>query len=92
MSYLPEHREVRVTARESIRPLFVAPDLSPVPLLDRELEKGTKGWTDFDVKVPAEDRLSHRPAGLADRHLEEMTAGTARIRRPKPAAKRRVRI
>lgn len=88
-----EVREVRVTARESIRPLFVAPELSPVPLLNRELDKGLKGWTDFDNKPAEVGKPSQvRPVDLAERQLEEMTAGTTRIRRPKPAAKRSVKL
>ncbi|QGJ90989.1 hypothetical protein SEA_BIANCATRI92_91 [Mycobacterium phage BiancaTri92] len=75
MPMFAEHREVRVTARESIKTPFVAPDMAPVRLVDRELEKGLKGWTDFDVKI--EDTTGdHRPAGLAERQLEEMTVGT----------------
>ncbi|AXH46834.1 hypothetical protein SEA_ACOLYTE_91 [Mycobacterium phage Acolyte] len=70
-----EHREVRVTARQSVTMPFVAPELSPTRLVDRELEKGLKGWTDFDVKCP-DLRGDHKPAGLEDRQLEEMNVGT----------------
>ena len=70
-----EHREVRVTARQSIRKDFIAPDLSPVSLLNRELEKGKAGWTDTDVKV-TDLTGYHLPTGLAERQLEEMNVGT----------------
>lgn len=69
-----EHREVRVTERKSITMPFVAPDLSPVRTVDAELEKGKKGWTDFDVKVP-DLSTDHLPKGQADRRLEEMNIG-----------------
>ncbi|QDF18487.1 hypothetical protein SEA_RACHALY_92 [Mycobacterium Phage Rachaly] len=75
MPLFAEHREVRVTARESCKTPFVAPDQAPVRLLDRELDKGLKGWTDFDRKV--EDvRGEHLPKGFAERQLEEITVGT----------------
>ncbi|APC43238.1 hypothetical protein SEA_JAAN_91 [Mycobacterium phage Jaan] len=75
-----EHREVRVTARKSVRQDFIAPDLSPVRLIDRELEKGLKGWTDFDVKIEQEGNA--KPKGLAERQLEELKVGTPARRRP----------
>ncbi|AEK07366.1 hypothetical protein PBI_MYXUS_100 [Mycobacterium phage Myxus] len=75
MGYLAEHREVRVTARQSVGKLFIAPDLSPVKLVDRELEKGLQGWTDLDVKV-TDLRGDHLPKGHAERQLEAMTVGT----------------
>lgn len=82
-------REVRVTARIGITTPFVAPDRAPVPLLDRELEKGLKGWTDFDCKLvyaPYNPRTGrgisdHQAKGHADRQLEELTVGTAVIRK-----------
>lgn len=69
------HHEVRVTERKSVTMPFVAPDLSPATLLSRELDKGLKGWTDFDVKV-TDVRGDHLPKGLAERELEEISAGT----------------
>ncbi|AEL17773.1 hypothetical protein TURBIDO_95 [Mycobacterium phage Turbido] len=74
MPLFAEHREVRVTARESCKTPFVAPDQAPVRLLDRELDKGLKGWTDFDVKI--EEEGDCRPKGMAERQLEELTLGT----------------
>ncbi|AXC33244.1 hypothetical protein SEA_CRUCIO_95 [Mycobacterium phage Crucio] len=74
MPVFAEHREVRVTARESCKTPFVAPDQAPVRLLDRELEKGLKGWTDFDVKI--EEEGDAKPVGWAERQLEEITVGT----------------
>ena len=82
-------REVRVTARTGITTPFIAPDRAPVPLLDRELEKGLKGWTDISVKLveaPYNPRTGrgvshHQPVGLADRQLEELTLGMAVIRK-----------
>jgi len=48
---VPEFREVRVTARPSIRTPFVAPDMAPVPTHNVELEKiSGRDWTDFDNK------------------------------------------
>ncbi|AMW64171.1 hypothetical protein SEA_EVILGENIUS_94 [Mycobacterium phage EvilGenius] len=83
MPLFAEHREVRVTARESCKTPFIAPDQAPVALLHRELDKGLKGWTDFDVKI--EEEGDCRPKGWAERQLEEMTVGTfvpkTRVRR-----------
>ncbi|QUE25771.1 hypothetical protein SEA_SMEAGAN_97 [Mycobacterium phage Smeagan] len=67
-------RNVKASERKSIRTPFIAPDQAPVRLLDRELEKGLKGWTDFDVKI--EEEGDCRPKGMAERQLEEMTVGT----------------
>ncbi|AOQ27930.1 hypothetical protein SEA_POMAR16_98 [Mycobacterium phage Pomar16] len=71
MSVFTEHREVRVTARESIKTPFVAPELSPVRTVDAELEKGTKGWTDFSnkpevVNVPTSEIAAEREAALVE--------------------------
>ncbi|AFI25005.1 hypothetical protein [Mycobacterium phage SWU1] len=96
MPVFAEHREVRVTARESVKTPFVAPELSAPRLLDRELEKGLKGWTDFDYKIELPGDA--RPVGLAERQLEEITVGTAirkaprahapKVRRPRPTTRR----
>uniref|UniRef100_A0AAU8GRG6 Tail assembly chaperone n=1 Tax=Mycobacterium phage BabyBack TaxID=3158877 RepID=A0AAU8GRG6_9CAUD len=83
MSAFAEHREVRVTARKSVTPGFIAPDLSPTRLVDRELEKGLKGWTDFDVKLD-DIRGDHLPKGFAERQLEAMSAGMP-VRKARPA-------
>ncbi|QDP44673.1 hypothetical protein SEA_NOTHINGSPECIAL_89 [Mycobacterium phage NothingSpecial] len=84
MAVFAEHREVRVTARKSIKTPFVAPELSAVRTVDQELDKGTKGWTDFDTKVP-DLRGDHLPAGLAERQLEEMKVGTFIRKAPRKA-------
>ncbi|ATN92223.1 hypothetical protein SEA_TIPSYTHETREX_94 [Mycobacterium phage TipsytheTRex] len=97
MPVFAEHREVRVTARESVKTPFVAPELSAPRLLDRELEKGLKGWTDFDYKI--EEEGDGRPQGLAERQLEEITVGKTvirkapranapKVRRPRPTTRR----
>lgn len=72
-----EHREVRVTARESVRTPFVAPELSSPRVIDLELEKGLQGWTDFDVKVEDVTTMEHKPSGLAAKQLEEIAWGRA---------------
>ncbi|AHJ86454.1 hypothetical protein 40AC_91 [Mycobacterium phage 40AC] len=83
---LAEHREVRVTARKSVRTPFVAPELSAPRLVDLELDKGLKGWTDRDVKIPTEG--DGRPKGMAERQLEEMNiSGTRIIRKPRSQAR-----
>jgi hypothetical protein len=73
-------REVRYTARVSVLAPFVAPDIAPVSLLARELEKGTKGWTATDIKLPAVVN-EHRPVGWEERELAEFTAGQTVARR-----------
>lgn len=62
---IAEHREVRVTRRESVKAPFVAPDLSPVRTVDLELDKGQRGWTDHSIKVDAPPTDYHKPRGLA---------------------------
>ncbi|ASZ75437.1 hypothetical protein PBI_JOSHKAYV_98 [Mycobacterium phage JoshKayV] len=92
-----EHREVRVTARESCKTPFVAPDQAPVSLLNRELEKGLKGWTDFDVKIEDTGMVDGGAVRAAEAEFEAMTVGTyvrkapqttARVRRPRPTTRR----
>jgi hypothetical protein len=51
MSWLPEFREVRVTARLSVTTPFVAPEIAPVSTHQIELAKGSVGWTDHDLKL-----------------------------------------
>ncbi|AZS08292.1 hypothetical protein PBI_IRONMAN_92 [Mycobacterium phage IronMan] len=82
MSAFAEHREVRVTRRKSITMPFVAAELSPVRTVDQELDKGLKGWTDFDKKIEVEGNA--RPKGLAERELEAMNVGTRIRRSPAP--------
>ncbi|AGR46510.1 hypothetical protein ODIN_96 [Mycobacterium phage Odin] len=79
---------MRVTARQSVKMPFVAPELSAPRQIDLEIEKGLKGWTDFDTKCP-DLRGDHLPKGHAERQLEEMKVGT--YIRKTPAA-RNVRV
>lgn len=90
-------RDVRVTARESIRMPFVAPDLSPVRVIDQELEKGLQGWTDLDVVIESSDPNYHVSVGMADRQIQvnyeglrpvKAPATTARVRHPRPTTRR----
>ncbi|UQS94673.1 hypothetical protein SEA_RIFTER_104 [Mycobacterium Phage Rifter] len=81
MAVFAEHREVRVTARKSVKAPFTAPELSAPRTVDIELDKGLKGWTDTDVKI--EEPGDCKPVGLAARQLEEITLGkVARKARP----------
>lgn len=80
---LAEHREVRVTPRQSVRKGFVAPDLSPVRTVDAELDKGLIGWSDYDVRLDVPKPDSHRPRGLMERELDRMSCGTNPPRRRK---------
>lgn len=73
MALFAEHHGVRVTERKSIKTPFIAPDVAPVRLIDQELEKGSRDWT--DGPAPANLTGSHLPKGMVDRHLEEMTVG-----------------
>ncbi|AXH48866.1 hypothetical protein SEA_STEAMY_92 [Mycobacterium phage Steamy] len=72
-------RDVRVTARQSMKADFIAPDLSPVRLIDRELDKGLKGWTDHDVKIE-EPNTNGLAKGHAERELEAMNISSYRPR------------
>ncbi|AXH50779.1 hypothetical protein SEA_SNAPE_100 [Mycobacterium phage Snape] len=94
-----QRRKVVATDRPSIRTPFIAPELSPAPTLAVELDKGTKGWTDFDKKVPSLEG-SHLCRGHLDRVvLEGITArdpeevirrpkSSARVRHPRPTKRR----
>ncbi|BBC43649.1 hypothetical protein PBI_AN9_95 [Mycobacterium phage AN9] len=78
-------RNVKASERNTIRMPFVAPELSPVRTVDLELEKGTKGWTDIDVKVPADPRdelIKARNEEL----LEAFTISGDRVIRKAPRA------
>ncbi|ASZ75260.1 hypothetical protein PBI_MISSWHITE_94 [Mycobacterium phage MissWhite] len=91
-------RNVKASERNTIRMPFVAPELSPAPLLARELEKGTKGWTDFDKKVEDTAMVDGGAVRAAEAELEAMTCGdtisrkapktTARVRHPRPTKRR----
>ncbi|QGJ88852.1 hypothetical protein SEA_YECEY3_102 [Mycobacterium phage Yecey3] len=83
---MAEHREVRVTARQSVGKLFIAPDLSPVKLIDRELERGIPGWTDRDVKIPSTDMVDGGKDRAAADEAERISVGTMLAR---PATARR---
>ncbi|QFG04577.1 hypothetical protein SEA_JEEVES_102 [Mycobacterium phage Jeeves] len=71
-----EHREVRVTPRKSIRQDFIAPDLSPVRRVDLELDKGLKGWTDYETKVPDMGLVDGGKERAAAEEFDRMTVGT----------------
>ncbi|AOT25017.1 hypothetical protein PBI_KALPINE_98 [Mycobacterium phage Kalpine] len=97
MPMFAEHREVRVTARESCKTPFVAPDMAPVTVLARELDKGLKGWTDFDRKIEDTTMVDGGAVRAAEEEFDAMTVGTmirkapvttARVRRPRPTARR----
>ncbi|QGH78785.1 hypothetical protein SEA_MIKO_91 [Mycobacterium phage Miko] len=97
MPLFAEHREVRVTARESCKTPFIAPDMAPVALLDRELDKGLKGWTDFDRKVEDNTMVDGGAVRAAEAEFEAMTVGTlirkapktnVKVRRPRPTTRR----
>ncbi|QGJ90239.1 hypothetical protein PBI_SHEAKEIRA_94 [Mycobacterium phage SheaKeira] len=98
MGYLAEHREVRVTARQSVGKDFIAPDLSPVRLIDRELEKGLPGWTDLDVKVEDNTQVDGGRARFLKAEIEAISVGTyvpkapvasgLKVRRPRPTTRR----
>lgn len=80
-------REARVTARKSVTMPF-APSQDPyvvgvpVPTLDVELDKGLRGWSDFDVKIDAAGEHRSRQSIIEDeQRFEEITAGETIIRK-----------
>ena len=98
-STIPSAHEVRVRMRGvrisengarvqvSTRSDFIAPDLSPVSTHQVEMQKGTRDWTDFDLKIPAPVN-GGVIVGRAERELAEMNcSSTTRIRRPKSSAR-----
>ena len=96
-THVHQHREVRVTPRKSVKSPFVAPELSPVRVVDLEIEKlEGRDWSDYDVMVP-DLTGSHLARGHETSLVRQMRVGTvirkapdnkAIVRRPK-AAKRR---
>lgn len=98
MSAFPEHHEVRVTARQSVTTPFIPEELSPPSLLARELDKGLKGWTDFDKRVEEVGLVDGGKVRAAQIEADEMTVGetiirkvsasNATVRRPRPATRR----
>ncbi|AGS82778.1 hypothetical protein ANNAL29_97 [Mycobacterium phage AnnaL29] len=90
-------RNVKASERDTTRMPFVAPELSPAPLLARELDKGLKGWTDFDVKIEDTAMIDGGAVRAAEQEFEAMTVGTyvprvkaptAKVRRPRPTTRR----
>lgn len=94
-STMPVVREVRVTMRGvrlsengspvqvSTRSDFIAPEVSPVRLIDSEAEKGTRGWTDYDVKLSL--AVNGGKTNIADRQLAALSVGKTVIRKVQPA-------
>lgn len=110
-SIIPHAREVRVTMRGvrltpdgapvqvSTRSDFIAPELSAPALIDREMDKGLRGWTFHDVKPvdhrdPSTRSFMNRRAALikarAQAIVDDATCGTTVIRTVKPVSNRRV--
>ena len=95
---ITQQREVRVTARDSVRAPFVAPEQSPVPTIAVELEKGLPDWTDRGVVVETPSVDDHKSrAGKAWLDPKTFTVGTVsrkpsvdgpRVRRPRPTTRR----
>lgn len=93
--------EVRVTQRGvrltdggkrvqvSTKSDFIAPDISPVRVIDLESEKGRRGWTDTEVKLSLAVN-GGQIAGRAERDLAELQAGRSVIRKPAPTKVYRV--
>lgn len=87
---IPSVREVRVTMRGvrlspdgtpmqvSTRSDFIAPDLSAPSTLSLELDKGLRGWSDYDKHV---EDTTPRFTDWAKRDLAEVTAGTPMFRK-----------
>ena len=104
-STMAQSHEARVTMRGvrltetglpvqvSTRSDFIAPDQSPVALIETEMAKGLKGWTDSDIKPelvgynPKTGRGVNNalPTGHAERVLSGFTAGTTVLRTARPA-------
>lgn len=86
MSTIAAPRDVRVTARKATPKDFIAPEMSPVRTADLEAEKGTKGWTDLDVKCP-DLRGTHLANGHADREIEALNVGVMIRKAPTPKSR-----
>lgn len=96
-STIPHSHEVRVTMRGvrlsdggtpvqvSTRSDFIAPDLSAPSTLAIELDKGKRGWSDYDVKVPAP---AETRADVVNREALDYTCGTPIARTTKSTGNR----
>lgn len=71
----PDGSPVQVSTRSD----FIAPELSAPSTLAIELDKGMRGWSDYDVKVPSA-KDSHAESVKAAQ-LEAMTVGESVIRK-----------
>lgn len=97
-STIPQSHEVRVTMRGvrltdggtpvqvSTRSDFIAPELSRPSTLAIELDKGIRGWSDYDVKVPAP---AETRADVVNREALDYTCSTPVVRK---APERKVRV
>ncbi|ALA48190.1 hypothetical protein AU152_gp77 [Mycobacterium phage Phlei] len=83
MSWVAAPRDVRVTAKRSVTTPFAPADMAPVSTLSLELEKGKRGWTDFDTKV-IDLTTDHLPKGLLRDREVEQTCGLSVIRKRQP--------
>ena len=94
--WLTEVHEVRVTMRGvrlseggaptqvSTRSDFIAPDLSAPSTLALELDKGLRGWSDYDNEIATVDPVF---PDRSKRDLEALTAGTPIRKAPVAAAR-----
>ncbi|QLF84664.1 hypothetical protein SEA_GAIL_102 [Mycobacterium phage Gail] len=67
---------------------FIAPE-APISTHQREMDKGLKGWTDFETKVPDMGLVDGGKERAAAEEFDAMTVGT--VARKVPAA-RKVRV
>ncbi|QFG08672.1 hypothetical protein PBI_VANISOA_93 [Mycobacterium phage Vanisoa] len=79
-------RNVHASKRETVGKDFIAPDLSPVRLVDLELEKGLPGWTDLDVKLGSNAMVDGGREAFLKAEAEAINVGTYV---PRPATARR---
>ncbi|QFG12595.1 hypothetical protein PBI_TOAKA_96 [Mycobacterium phage Toaka] len=79
-------RNVHASKRITVGKDFIAPDLSPVRLVDSELDKGIPGWTDLDVKLGSNAMVDGGKDRAAAEEAARISVGTYV---PRPATARR---
>ncbi|UJD21195.1 hypothetical protein SEA_SORORFAGO_98 [Mycobacterium phage SororFago] len=76
--------------RKSNAPDFIAPE-APISTHQREMDKGLKGWTDYEVSVPDMGLVDGGKERAAAEEFDRMTVGTM-TSKARPASKARVAI
>jgi hypothetical protein len=75
--------EVRVTAKDTTKSPFIAPDMAPVPTVQLELAKSEKGWTNRKAKVKLGEaaQMAKAEAKRARKRQDTVRVGRSVVRK-----------